>query len=46
MLERAGFGTGYDLPALIEIGRWASGLLGKAPASSLSRAGLFPPPTA
>ncbi len=42
MLERAGFSTGYDLPALIEIGQWASGLLGKAPASSLGRAGVFP----
>ncbi|MEW5683617.1 MAG: hydroxymethylglutaryl-CoA lyase [Pseudomonadota bacterium] len=44
MLERAGFETGYDLGKLIEIGQWASAKLGKAPASSLSRAGVFPIP--
>jgi hydroxymethylglutaryl-CoA lyase len=42
MLERAGFETGYDLGALIEIGRDISAKLGKAPASSLARAGGFP----
>ncbi len=42
MLERAGFETGYDLDQLIEIGHWASEKLGKAPASSLARAGTFP----
>ena len=42
MLERAGFETGYDLAALIEIGREISAKLGKAPASSLARAGVFP----
>jgi hydroxymethylglutaryl-CoA lyase len=42
MLERAGYETGYDLGQLIEIGNWASGLLGKAPAASVSRAGAFP----
>ena len=42
MLERAGFETGYDLGALIEVGRAISQRLGKAPASSLSRAGGFP----
>jgi hydroxymethylglutaryl-CoA lyase len=42
MLERAGFETGYDLAALIEIGREISAKLGKAPASSLARAGGFP----
>ena len=42
MLERAGFATGYDLDKLIETGRWVSQLLGKAPASSLARAGRFP----
>jgi hydroxymethylglutaryl-CoA lyase len=42
MLERAGFETGYDLEALIRIGRAVSERLGKAPASSLSRAGGFP----
>ena len=42
MLERAGFETGYDLDKLIETGRWVSGLLGKAPAAALTRAGPFP----
>jgi hydroxymethylglutaryl-CoA lyase len=42
MLERAGFETGYNLAALIEIGREISAKLGKAPASSLARAGGFP----
>lgn len=42
MLERGGFDTGFDLEALIETARWASGLLGKAPASSVARAGSFP----
>jgi hydroxymethylglutaryl-CoA lyase len=42
MLERAGFETSYDLGKLIEIGNWASGLLGKAPTASVSRAGGFP----
>jgi hydroxymethylglutaryl-CoA lyase len=42
MLERAGFETGYDLGALIRIGGAISERLGKAPASSLSRAGGFP----
>ncbi|EJL36752.1 isopropylmalate/homocitrate/citramalate synthase [Caulobacter sp. AP07] len=42
MLERAGFETGYDLDALIGIGRDISEKLGKAPASSLARAGGFP----
>jgi hydroxymethylglutaryl-CoA lyase len=44
MLERAGFETGYDLDALIGIGRWASDALGKAPAASVTRAGAFPVP--
>jgi len=42
MLERAGFETGYDLAALIGVGREISERLGKAPASSLARAGGFP----
>ena len=42
MLERAGFETGYDLGALIQVGRAISERLGKAPASSLARAGGFP----
>jgi hydroxymethylglutaryl-CoA lyase len=44
MLERAGFETTYDLDRLIEIGNWASGLVGKTPAASVSRAGGFPVP--
>ncbi len=42
MLERAGFETTYDLGQLIQIGQWASGLLGKIPAASVTRAGGFP----
>ncbi|MDB5456893.1 MAG: pyruvate carboxyltransferase [Caulobacter sp.] len=42
MLQRAGFETGYDLDGLIAIGQAISGRLGKAPASSLARAGGFP----
>src|SRR5688572_9619975 len=42
MLERAGYETGYDLDQLIEIGNWASELLGKKVASSVARAGGFP----
>lgn len=42
MLERAGFDTGLDLDRLIATGQWINGLLGKAPAAALSRAGVFP----
>lgn len=42
MLERAGFETGYDLGKLIETARWVAEKIGKAPASSLTRAGAFP----
>ncbi len=42
MLERAGFETGYDLGKLIETARWIGETIGKAPASSLTRAGAFP----
>jgi hydroxymethylglutaryl-CoA lyase len=42
MLGRAGFETGLDLDALIDTGRWFSGVLGKAPPSALDRAGVFP----
>ena len=42
MLERAGFETTYDLAQLIELGNWASSLVGKSPAASVSRAGGFP----
>jgi hydroxymethylglutaryl-CoA lyase len=43
MLERAGFETGYDLGRLLETAAWVGGRIGKTPASSLSRAGVFPP---
>jgi len=42
MLDRAGFDTGLDIAALIETAQWIGGLIGKPPASSVSRAGLFP----
>lgn len=42
MLERAGFETGYDLGKLIDTARWVGEKIGKAPASSLTRAGPFP----
>jgi hydroxymethylglutaryl-CoA lyase len=42
MLERAGFETGYDLDGLIATAQWVSGRLGKAPTSSVARAGVFP----
>lgn len=42
MLERAGFTTGYDLPALIDTAKWMSGVLEKPIAASVSRAGGFP----
>ena len=42
MLERGGFETGLDLPGLIATAEWIGGRIGKAPASSLSRAGIFP----
>ncbi len=44
MLDRAGFETSLDLPALIETARWVCGKLGKAPVSAISRAGGFPVP--
>jgi hydroxymethylglutaryl-CoA lyase len=42
MLDRAGFDTGLDISALIDTAQWVGDLIGKAPASSVSRAGLFP----
>jgi hydroxymethylglutaryl-CoA lyase len=42
MLKRGGYETGLDLGQLIDTAQWVSGLLGKAPASSLARAGGFP----
>jgi len=43
MLDRAGFETGLDIDRLIAAGRWIGEKIGKAPVSSLSRAGRFPP---
>ena len=45
MLERAGFDTGYDLGGLIGTAKWMAGILGKPPAASVSRAGVFPATT-
>jgi len=42
MLHRAGFETGIDVEAMIAAGRWIGEKIGKAPVSSLSRAGVFP----
>ncbi len=42
MLERAGFETGLDLNGLIQTADWIGGKIGKKPASSLWRAGVFP----
>ena len=42
MLERAGITTGYDLAALIDTAKWMAEILGKPPAASVSRAGVFP----
>ena len=42
MLHRAGFETGLDIDALVAAARWIGEKNGKAPASSISRAGGFP----
>jgi hydroxymethylglutaryl-CoA lyase len=42
MLHRAGYRTGIDLDGMIDAGRWIGERIGKAPVSSLSRAGSFP----
>ena len=42
MVHRAGYRTGIDLEAMIDAGRWIGERIGKAPVSSLSRAGAFP----
>ena len=43
MLQRAGYETGYDLDKLIETAWWVSEKIGKTPASSVAKAGVFPP---
>ncbi|HWF00089.1 MAG TPA: hydroxymethylglutaryl-CoA lyase [Caulobacteraceae bacterium] len=42
MLHRAGYGVGIDVEAIIDAARWIGERIGKPPASSLSRAGVFP----
>jgi hydroxymethylglutaryl-CoA lyase len=42
MLERGGYSTSYDLAKLIDTAHWISARIGKAPASSIARAGGFP----
>jgi hydroxymethylglutaryl-CoA lyase len=42
MLQRAGWETGIDIEAMIDAARWIGERIGKAPVSSLSRAGGFP----
>ena len=42
MLERAGFETSYNLGGLITTAKWMAEILGKPPAASVSRAGVFP----
>lgn len=47
LLDGLGIRTGVDLDALIEVGRWISGELGRANGSKVGRAGNWPPrPTA
>jgi hydroxymethylglutaryl-CoA lyase len=46
MLERGGFDTGLDMSILLQTADWIAKKLGKAPASSLTRAGPFPAPAA
>ena len=43
MLGRAGYDTGIDLDGMVAAARWIGETIGKAPVSSLSRAGSFPP---
>ncbi len=42
MLHRMGCDTGLDLEALVEVGRWLEGPLGRAVPAALARAGVFP----
>jgi len=42
MLERMGISTGLDLDALVETGRWLSGVLDRPNQSGVGRAGIFP----
>lgn len=42
MLERAGFETSYDIASLIKTAQWMADILGKTPAASVTKAGVFP----
>jgi hydroxymethylglutaryl-CoA lyase len=42
LLERSGYGTGLQLPALAETGTWVAEQLGKEAPALLGRAGVFP----
>lgn len=42
MLERSGYRTGLDLPALIDGAQWLTGLMGRELPGMLGRAGIFP----
>lgn len=41
MLERSGVDTGVDLPALVEVARWAAQLVGRSPAGHVANATLW-----
>ena len=42
MIHRMGYGTGLDLKALVEVGRWLEQPLGRAVPAAMARAGVFP----
>ena len=42
MLHRMGRDTGLDLAALVALGRWLEGPLGRPVPAALARAGVFP----
>jgi hydroxymethylglutaryl-CoA lyase len=42
MLGRAGLATGINVAEMMDTARWIGALIGKTPASALTRAGLFP----
>ncbi|HUX74972.1 MAG TPA: hydroxymethylglutaryl-CoA lyase [Steroidobacteraceae bacterium] len=46
MLQRSGYRTGLDLARLIESARWLGATMGRQVPGLLSRAGLFPKPSA
>lgn len=46
MLERSGYRTGLDLESLIAAAKWLAGVMGRDVPGMLSRAGVFPKPSA